>query len=97
MITYISKRVGDTKTKLLLKTNVLKLMQQKFECKNQRNKGFIKLLTNVQYASLWLHGTHQNGISFLAKLEQTYRDQWLLRLFLYGMCCCFENSVQNLR
>ena len=49
------------KTKLfLLKTNVLKLTQQKFERKNQRNKRFIKLFTNVQYANLWLHGTHES-------------------------------------
>ena len=59
------------KTKLffLLKTNVLKFTQQKFERKNQRNKRFIKLFTNVQYASPWLHGTHRNGIPFLAKFE----------------------------
>ena len=27
----------------------------------------------------WLHGTHQNGIPFLAKLEQAYRDRWFSR------------------
>ena len=49
------------KTKLfLLKTNGLKFTRQKFEHKNQRNKRFIKLFTNVQYASPWLHGTHQS-------------------------------------
>ena len=65
------------KTKLfLLKTNVFKFTQQKLERKNQRNKRFIKLFTNVQYASPWLHGTHQNGIPFFAKLEQAYRDLW---------------------
>ena len=38
------------KTKFfLLKTNVLKFTQQKCEHKNQRNKRFIKLFTNVQY------------------------------------------------
>ena len=58
----------------LLKTNVVKFTQQKCERKNQRNKRFIKLFTNVQYASPWLRGTHRNGIPFLAKLEQTYRD-----------------------
>ena len=64
------------KTKhFLLKTNVLKFTQQKFEYKNQRNKRFIKRFTNVQYASSWLHGTHRNGIPFLAKLEQAYRDR----------------------
>ena len=53
MITYISIIVGDMKIKLfLLKTNVLKFMQQKFEHKNQKNKHFIKLFTNVQYAIL---------------------------------------------
>ena len=59
-----------------LKTNGLKFTQQKFELKNQRNKRFIKLFTNIQYTdtSPWLHGTHRNGILFLAKLEQTYRD-----------------------
>ena len=31
---------------------------------------FIKLSTNVQNASLWLHDTHQNGVPFLVKLEQ---------------------------
>ena len=62
------------KTKLFfLKTNVLKFKQQKFEHKNQRNKCFIKLLTNVQYASPWLHSTHQNGIPF-AELKQAYQD-----------------------
>ena len=35
IINYISITVGDIKTKLfLLKINVLKFMQQKFECKN---------------------------------------------------------------
>ena len=80
MITYISITVGDMKTKLfLLKTNVFKFTQQKFERKNQRNKRFIKLLRNVQYASPWLHGTHRNGILFLVKLKQAYRDRWLSR------------------
>ena len=75
MIAYISITVGDMKTKLfLLKTNVLKFMQQKFECKNQTNKCFIKLFTNVQYASPWLHSTHRNSIPFLAKLKQAYQD-----------------------
>ena len=61
MITYISITVGEIKTKLFsLKTNVLKFTQQKFERKNQRNKRFIKLFTNGQYASPWLHGTHQS-------------------------------------
>ena len=78
MITYISITVGDMKTKLfLLKTNVLKFMQQKFEHKNQRNKCFIKLFINVQYATSWLNSTHRNGIPFLAKLKQAYWDQWL--------------------
>ena len=68
MINYISITVKDMKTKLfLLKTNVLNFTQQKFESKNQRNKHFIKLFTNVQYASPWLHSTHQNGILFHAK------------------------------
>ena len=58
-----------------LKTNDLKFTQQKFELKNQRNKRFIILFTNVQYTSPWLHGTHRNGIPFLAKLEQAYQDQ----------------------
>ena len=44
----------------LLKANVLKFKQQKFERKNQRNKNFIKLFTNVQYSSPRLHGTHQS-------------------------------------
>ena len=49
------------KTKVfLLKPNVLKFTQQKFECKNQRNKRFIKLFINVQYAGPWLHSTHQS-------------------------------------
>ena len=51
------------KTKLfLLKTNVLKFTQQKFERKNQRNKHFNKIFTNVQYASPWIHGTHQKTV-----------------------------------
>ena len=49
MITYILITVGDMKTKLfLLKTNVLKFTQQKFERKNQRNKCFVKFFTNVR-------------------------------------------------
>ena len=79
MITYISITVKDMKTKLFLKTNDLKFTQQKFELKNQRNKCFIKLFSNVQYTSPWLHGTHRNGIPFLAKLEQAYRDRWFSR------------------
>ena len=80
VITYISVTVGDMKTKLFwLKTNVLKFTQQKFECKNQRNKRFIKLFKNVQYASSCLNGTHRNGILFFAKLEQAYQDRWLSR------------------
>ena len=76
--------VGDMKTKLfLLKINVLKFTQQKFERKNERNKRFIKFFTNVQYASPWLHGKHRNGIPFLAKLKQTYRDRWLSRPQLF--------------
>ena len=47
------------KTKLfLLKTNVLKFTQQKFECKNQKNKRFIKLFTNVQYARALGYAAH---------------------------------------
>ena len=45
-----------------LKTNDLTFTQQKFELKNQRNERFIKLFTNVQYSSPWLHGTHRKGI-----------------------------------
>ena len=49
MIAYILITVGDMKTKLfLLKTNVLKFTLQKFERKNQRNKCFVKLFTNVR-------------------------------------------------
>ena len=66
MTTCISNTAEDMKTKL--KTSDFKFAQQKFELKNQRNKRFIKLFTNVQYASLWLHGTHRNDILFLAKL-----------------------------
>ena len=62
-----------------LKTNNLKYTQHKFELKNQRNKRSIELFTNVQYTSPWLHGTHRNGIPFLAKLEQAYRDRWFSR------------------
>ena len=58
----------------------LSLRSKKFERKNQRNKRFIKLFTNVQYASSCLHGTHRNGFPFLAKLEQAFRDRWLPRL-----------------
>ena len=57
MITYIyiSITVGDIKIELfLLKTNIVKFTQQKFERKNQRNKCFIKLFTNVQNASFCL-------------------------------------------
>ena len=42
-------------------------------------KCFIKPFPNVQYASPWLHSTHQKGIPFLAKLKQAYRDRWLSR------------------
>ena len=76
----------------LLKANVLKFTQQKFERKNQRNKRFIKLFTNAHYASPCLHGTHRNGIPFLAKLN-----------FACHFCMvrrsggCFKNSVRNLR
>ena len=59
----------------LVKTNVLKLTQQKFEHKNLRNKCFIKLFINVQYVGPWLHSTHRNGIPLLAKLEQACLDQ----------------------
>ena len=52
---------------------ILKFIQQKFELKNQRNKHCIKLFINAQYASLWLHGTHQNCIPFLAKFKQACR------------------------
>ena len=65
-----------------MKTNDFKFTQQTFELKNQRNKRFIKLFTNVQYTSPWLDGTHRNGIPFLAKLEQAYRDRWFSRLQL---------------
>ena len=45
MITYISITAGDMKTKLfLLKTNVLKFMQQKFGCKNQRKNVLLNFL-----------------------------------------------------
>ena len=64
---------------IFLKTSDLKFTQPKFELKNQRNKRFIKLFTNVQYTSPWLHGTHRNCIPFLAKLEQAYRDRWFSR------------------
>ena len=69
------------KTKLfLLKTNVLKFTEQKFERKNQRNKRFIKLFTNVQYASPWLHGTHRNGRLLKFRVPFLYGTSvwWLL-------------------
>ena len=51
MATYTSITVKNIKTKLFcLKTNDIKFTQQKFELKNQRNKRFIKLFTNVQCA-----------------------------------------------
>jgi len=62
---------------------ILSFRSKKFELKNQRNKRFIKLFTNIQYASNWLHGTHQNGIPFLAKLEQADRDQRFSRPQLF--------------
>ena len=71
--------VEDIITNFFLKTNDLKFTQQKFELKNQRNKRFVKLFKNVHYTSPWLHGTHRNGIPFLAKLEQAYRDRWFSR------------------
>ena len=75
MITYISITFGDIKTKLFFrKINVLKFTQQNLKPKIKEIK-IIKLFTNVQYASLWLHGTHRNDILFLAKLEQAYRDR----------------------
>ena len=84
MITYISITVGDMKTKLfLLKTNALKFTQQNFERKNQRNKRFIKLFTNVQYASPWLHGTHRNGIPFLIQAQTSLLLKFRMP-FLYG-------------
>ena len=59
---HLNMSLYDMKTKLfLLKTNVLKFTQQKFERKSQRNKRFIKLFINVQFASPCLHGTHRNG------------------------------------
>ena len=39
-----------------LKTNDLRFTQQKFELKNQRNKRFIKLFTNVQYTIVSVGG-----------------------------------------
>ena len=80
MTTYISRTVEDIKTKFFfLKAIDLKFTQQKFELKIQRNKRFIKLFTNVQYTSPCLHGTHRNGIPFLAKLELAYRDRLFSR------------------
>ena len=80
MTAYISITLQDMKTKhFFLKTNDFKFTQQKFELKNQRNKRFIKLFTNVRYTSPWLHGTHRNGTSFLAKLEQAYWNRWFSR------------------
>ena len=86
----------------LQKTNVLKFTQQKFERKNPRNKRFIKFFTNVQNASPWLHGTHRNGIPFLAELEQAHQDRWLsrpqvIRVFRSSTDVGRENSVRNLR
>ena len=81
MITYISITVRDMKTKLfLLKTNVLKFTEQNFERKNQRNKCFIKLFTNVQYASPWSHGTHRNGHLLKFRVPFLYGTSvwWLL-------------------
>ena len=84
MITYISITVGDIKTKLfLLKTNVLKFTLQNFKRKNQRNKRFIKLFTNVQYASPWLHGTHRNGVPFLILAQISVLLKFHVP-FLYG-------------
>ena len=33
--------------------------------------------------ALGLNGTHRNGIPFLAKLEQAYRDRWFSRPQLF--------------
>ena len=78
MITYISIAVRDIKTKpFLLKTNFLKFTQQKFERKNQRNKRFIKLFTNLQYARPWLHGDSFLGAQIFLLLK-------FLVPFLYG-------------
>ena len=81
MITYISITVRDMKTKpFLLKTNVLKFTEQNFERKNQTNKCFIKLFTNVQYASPWSHGTHRNGHLLKFRVPFLYGTSvwWLL-------------------
>ena len=56
---------------------ILSFRSKNFELKNQRNKRFVKLFSNIQYASLWLHGTHRNGISFLGKLKQAYPYRWV--------------------
>ena len=39
----------------------------------------IKEINVLLKFSQMLHGTHRNGISFLATLEQAYRDRWLSR------------------
>ena len=49
---------------------------------NAKIKEINVLLNFSQIIRPWLHGTHQNGIPCLAKLEQAYRDRWLSRLQL---------------
>jgi len=59
----MSLYVEDMKFKLFLKTN--DLHAAKIWTQKSKKKRFIKLFTNVQYTSPWLHGTHRNGIHFL--------------------------------
>jgi len=79
MKTYLNNCRRYENQTFFIKTSDLKFTQQKLELKNQTNKRFIKLFTNVEYANPWLHGTHQNGFPFLAKLEQADRGRWFLR------------------
>ena len=57
----------------------LSLHSKNLNAKIKEINVLLNFFAYVQYASLWLHGTHQNGIPFLAKLEQAYRDRCLSR------------------
>ena len=94
MITYISLTVGDMKTKLfLLKTNVLKFTQQKFERKNQRNKRFIKR-SNFQTLSI---ASVEGDVTIPRAQTSSFLNFACHFCMVRRSGGCFENSVQNLR
>ena len=61
---------------------ILSLRRKTLNSKIKEMNILLDFFTNVLYASSWLHGTHRNGIPFLAKLKQAYRNRWFSRSYL---------------